>query len=713
MSEPRRPSQLLAGIAAALPLFFLAGGCGLYAITVSASTGGGGDSLAGSFREMGGLAALVLVVTSAGSAVAIAICLYALGRGVRLPVAAPLFLASLPFLAGEAFRARGMDMVFEAVSYADPSSRAALMAAGISEATWARFLGAALASALCASVAIGIALAAIGQRAPRRSAIGAVIGGALASPLVLLALYTSFVTGEANAIFLVAAIGALIAAAGGGFGIGADEPHGRSAALGAAAPLAGGLAVSFAVACVLSAGLVQIFRAIAFAAPDVRGELLARAIEELAPLELAATATLPLALVTAVALAGWSLARRVVPSIGRIAGAAAILAVLAIALGADAFVQTSAESRIEAASASPWEGADFAPVTLPGAGDERPAFLLGPGGLAALDGTPVATFAPDALARALEDAARAEPPPSEDDFDFDRAPGLVVALDSRVPAAGLRAFFDAVATARIAGVQLQGEARGGVPAEAREAVADAFPGLAAALAGRGAVDVFVSGALPAGVQGRDPILRHATLGATAPAEFQTREGARVADRRLGAEISGYEPRAPLYVTIGDVATGTSLAELGAAAWESRLVPVIVTAGAPVDPAPPDAREEERGTVAAALRGDAAIGEAQDEQGTGLFDAGIVTRTLRSRASAMRVCYERELRTDPALAGRVVVTFTVQPSGAISGASATENTSGSEPLASCVVATVSRLRFNPGPEGGSVTYAYPFVFAPAP
>lgn len=37
--------------------------------------------------------------------------------------------------------------------------------------------------------------------------------------------------------------------------------------------------------------------------------------------------------------------------------------------------------------------------------------------------------------------------------------------------------------------------------------------------------------------------------------------------------------------------------------------------------------------------------------------------------------------------------------------------GSPAVAECVVSTISRFRFTPGPEGGSVTFAYPFVFAP--
>jgi len=112
-----------------------------------------------------------------------------------------------------------------------------------------------------------------------------------------------------------------------------------------------------------------------------------------------------------------------------------------------------------------------------------------------------------------------------------------------------------------------------------------------------------------------------------------------------------------------------------------------------------------------IRGRANVGALEEEGGAGVFDPNIVTRQIRARLRAIQTCYERELRNNPTLAGRVLVRFTIRPTGTVSGASAAENTTGSPAVAQCVVSTISRFRFNPGPEGGAVTFAYPFVFAP--
>ncbi len=101
----------------------------------------------------------------------------------------------------------------------------------------------------------------------------------------------------------------------------------------------------------------------------------------------------------------------------------------------------------------------------------------------------------------------------------------------------------------------------------------------------------------------------------------------------------------------------------------------------------------------------------DIGGSGDFDAGTVVRTIRTRIRAIQRCYENELRRNPSLEGKVTVQFTIVERGTVTGARATENTTGSPAVASCVVSTVRRFRFNPGPEGGSVSYSYPFVFAP--
>ncbi len=112
-----------------------------------------------------------------------------------------------------------------------------------------------------------------------------------------------------------------------------------------------------------------------------------------------------------------------------------------------------------------------------------------------------------------------------------------------------------------------------------------------------------------------------------------------------------------------------------------------------------------------IRGRTTVGSLEDETGSGIFDSNLVVRQLRLRQSAIQRCYERELRNNPTLNGRVVARFSIQPTGSVSGASATENTTGSPAVASCVINVVRGLRFTPGPEGGAVTYSFPFVFAP--
>jgi TonB family protein len=96
-------------------------------------------------------------------------------------------------------------------------------------------------------------------------------------------------------------------------------------------------------------------------------------------------------------------------------------------------------------------------------------------------------------------------------------------------------------------------------------------------------------------------------------------------------------------------------------------------------------------------------------GAGEFDGNLVLAMVKTRTSAIKACYDRALRTNPTAEGRVKVEFTIQPNGTVSGARAVENTTGSDEVATCVVSTVERFRFNPGPSGGSVTFSYPFIF----
>jgi TonB family protein len=112
-----------------------------------------------------------------------------------------------------------------------------------------------------------------------------------------------------------------------------------------------------------------------------------------------------------------------------------------------------------------------------------------------------------------------------------------------------------------------------------------------------------------------------------------------------------------------------------------------------------------------VRGNVGMRAGGDIGGAGEFDAATVQRQIKQRLKSITRCYESELRKNPSLAGKVTVTFTIQQRGNVTDARASENTTGSSAVADCVTRTISRFRFNPGPEGGSVTFRYPFVFQP--
>lgn len=126
------------------------------------------------------------------------------------------------------------------------------------------------------------------------------------------------------------------------------------------------------------------------------------------------------------------------------------------------------------------------------------------------------------------------------------------------------------------------------------------------------------------------------------------------------------------------------------------------------------KEQGEGTqiIERVIRGKIDLEEGSDIGGSGDFDSAAVVRMIKTRIKAIQRCYENELRRNPSLSGKVVVEFTIQTTGSVTGAKSSTNTTGDPAVAACVVSTISRFRFNdPAPVGGSVSFSYPFVFAP--
>ena len=94
---------------------------------------------------------------------------------------------------------------------------------------------------------------------------------------------------------------------------------------------------------------------------------------------------------------------------------------------------------------------------------------------------------------------------------------------------------------------------------------------------------------------------------------------------------------------------------------------------------------------------------------GELDPGIVAKEVRARMGAIRGCYERALKRNPGLGGKIVLRWTITAAGTVTGVDTESDSMGDADVVSCIKALVARWRF-PAPQGGTVDVSFPFVFA---
>jgi outer membrane biosynthesis protein TonB len=97
-------------------------------------------------------------------------------------------------------------------------------------------------------------------------------------------------------------------------------------------------------------------------------------------------------------------------------------------------------------------------------------------------------------------------------------------------------------------------------------------------------------------------------------------------------------------------------------------------------------------------------------GSGMLEPGEVAGVVNRRIGAIKGCYEQALKRDPTLQGKITIRFTISGSGKVSDAKCIVNEL-PPAVCSCVQDSFLRFRFPP-PEGGAVTFEYPFLFTPA-
>jgi TonB family protein len=96
---------------------------------------------------------------------------------------------------------------------------------------------------------------------------------------------------------------------------------------------------------------------------------------------------------------------------------------------------------------------------------------------------------------------------------------------------------------------------------------------------------------------------------------------------------------------------------------------------------------------------------------GSLDKDLIRRIIRRHINEVKFCYESELTRKPDLQGRVMVQFTIAPTGQVAASIVQSSTMGNPPVEQCIANAVRRWEF-PKPQGGIVVVTYPFVLKSA-
>jgi hypothetical protein len=97
-------------------------------------------------------------------------------------------------------------------------------------------------------------------------------------------------------------------------------------------------------------------------------------------------------------------------------------------------------------------------------------------------------------------------------------------------------------------------------------------------------------------------------------------------------------------------------------------------------------------------------------GDGVVDPAEVRTAVSNAMGGIKACYERALRRDPTLQGRVTISFTIGATGRVTRAVPSNDTIGSA-VSGCVADRFRLISVSP-PRNGTVTFSYPFIFQPA-
>lgn len=101
------------------------------------------------------------------------------------------------------------------------------------------------------------------------------------------------------------------------------------------------------------------------------------------------------------------------------------------------------------------------------------------------------------------------------------------------------------------------------------------------------------------------------------------------------------------------------------------------------------------------------GRLGESAGPGKLNPASIESVFRRRRGAITTCYEKALKVNPSVEGKVSITFTIGSAGTVTQASVTENETGDSGIGQCIISKVKRWPFPP-PDGGIVMVTRHFM-----
>lgn len=99
----------------------------------------------------------------------------------------------------------------------------------------------------------------------------------------------------------------------------------------------------------------------------------------------------------------------------------------------------------------------------------------------------------------------------------------------------------------------------------------------------------------------------------------------------------------------------------------------------------------------------------EESWEGTIDREAVRRVIRSILTQIKSCYERQLRSNSSLEGKVIIEFEIIEQGRVRTAKTKSTTMNDATVESCVASRIKEARFPEPPAGTVAVVDYPFVF----